>query len=269
MAEENTPVAGAGTEPGQPELVDVVFNNQTVTVTKAHAAILQDAEKNLKQASYQKFEDAKKEREEVERIAGLMQQDADFFNTHDPSLYKQYEMLANGGRGFLGDESLVNPAMSGNIYNPDDEVKSNAVIDSLKAEVKGLKDMVNNVIQKDEKTAVTMAIDTKNDMLNEFKIKPGTTMDVILTNQLKAFHADNKRAATPNEAKAMITSVLNEMGTKTAQPPSPPSPKTGGTPPASGVPPAKPPTPKLDFRGADGFERYKEHMATHLEEALK
>ena len=264
MAEET---AKTGAVSGEPELVDVDFDGKKVTVTKAHAEILKETERQLRDSSRQKFEDAAKERKETEKQAALIEEDVNWLNSHDPTEYKNYELKSRGGRGYVGNDTTVNPAMSGNIYSPDDEVRSNAEIDGLKAEIKELKSQLGSVIKKDEDDAVNATLETKEKILNQFKIKQGSKMDSILTDQLYAFHAKNKRPATPNEANKLLTDVLGEFGKKAELPPEKPS--VGGTPPVGGEPPSPPPPEKLDFRGTDGMERYKEHFSQHMTDALK
>ena len=263
MADGNTPVAGTGD--GQPELVDVVFNNQTVRVTKAHAAVLQEAERSLKQASQQKFEDAAREHKEAERISGLMEEDAIWLNAHDSSEYKSYELKSRGGRGYVGTEATVNPAMSGDMYNPDGDTKHNAEIDSLKAEMKELKTMLTGVVEKDNKQSVATALETKNDLLKKHNIKPGSTVDDVMTKQLKAFHADNNRAPSPKEVNELVQQVVSIMGKAEPSPIPPRKTDTGGTPSAGGTaPPATSTATKLDFSGPDGLKRLADDMANQL-----
>ena len=259
MADEMTKAEDAAT--GQPELVDVVFNNQTVQVTKAHAELLREAERSLKQASNQKFEEAARLKKENEVLVAAMEEDAKWLNEHDPEEYKYYEMKSRGGKGYVGTNTTVNPAMSGDIYNPDSDVKSNAEIDSLKAEIKDLKNLISNVVEKDEKKEVQAALEAKNDLLKQRKEKVGSPVDQILTGQLKAFHADNHRAPTPNEVNEIVTNVYNAFGRKGETPPPPPTTPVTGLPKAGGNIPTSSDNEKLDFKGIDGVNKFAQALS--------
>ena len=262
-------IATAGTGNGQPELVDVVINNQTITTTKAHGDILKSMWTGIQTGANQKFEDAKKEREEAKRTADFMAEDAAWFNAHDPSLYGQYELKSQGGRGFIGDESQVNPAMSGDNYNPDAEAKHTAEIAALNAKVDELSGIVKTGQQANSDSALEGAVIAREELAKDAGINLGSVADKMVTKQMENFYYTNNRHPRKHEISPMVDSVkeLMGMGKSVTPPPAAITPATTpATPPASGnsPPPAAP--KELDLSGPDGFQNLKNDINGFIEQ---
>lgn len=254
MAESN---ANEGTNDGRPELVDVVINGETITTTPAHGEQLKTMWAGIQSGANEKFEEAKKEREEAKRISDLMAEDAAWFNTHDPSLYGQYEMKASGGRGFLGDEAHVNPAMSGDNYNPDAEVKTNAEMEALKVQVKELTDIVQAGQKVSNDSALEGAVIARDELTKDAGIRLGSPADKMVTQQMENFYYTNKRHPRKHEIKPFVDTVAELMGRKVKTPPAvKKTPSTSATPAVAVNTPPGEAAPELDLSGPNGLERF-------------
>jgi len=208
MAGETDITTGASGNASQTEMETITLNNRIITVPKEAAAILKDTESNLMRGYQEKLSN---EREEMNR---KLNEDTNWYNTHDQSLWGNYDPVVGGGKGFKGDESQLTVKKE----IPTANSKSNALfrddirVKQLERELEETKKAIKELQISDIKRGAEQVKKDRDDLLRKY---PYADYDSV-TEGLRNFWTDNLRHPSTQEIETIVKKKNDFVAVKVA-----------------------------------------------------
>lgn len=220
------------------ETATIKVDGQDVEVPQSVATILEKADHDLHSRNERVL------REERDRTANLLAEDTEWLNNHPTELWVNYQPKVSGGKGFIGDPTMLEKKPDQK--KPDVTVTAeNPEVMALKEEVKQTKEALAAIMTDLGKTGEMKVIETRDSLSARY---PNADPDSV-NDGLRVFFQNNGRHPSVTEIETIMKSRHDFTTAKitAAKTPSPTS--TVVIPPVGGGPPpsiSKTKTPRLD-----------------------
>ena len=232
MADETDATTGASGDASQTEMETITLNNRTITVPKAAAAILKEAESNL-MSGYQSV--LAKEREKTKQ---MLAEDTEWYSTHSQEVWAKYDPKVHGGKGFTGDESQLTarktetaPVTNGT--KPNVSFGDDMRVRQLERELEETKKNVEYLQQSDMERGQQQVVKDRDDLLRRY---PYADTDAV-NESLRLFYGNNQRHPLLFEIEAIVKKRNDFVAVKVANARQGMIPKQTATPPVRGTSP--------------------------------
>ncbi len=234
------------------DVVTIKVDGQEVEVPQSVAAILEKKEHDLASRNERAL------REGRENLSNQLAEDTQWFNTHPVELWEYYQPKVNGGKGFIGDPTMLTEKPV-ETPKPTTPAVDDSEVRSLKEDLKRTQETLDAVVANMGRTGEQKAIESRDKFLRQF-----TNADPdAVTDGMRNFFAANNRHPVDSEIEAIVKRSHNHVTTKIEAVKTPtPAPVIvpevgGGTPPSL----SKTKVPRLD--DIEGFMRlaHEDHVS--------